>query len=270
MRCFIFVAFVAAWRLAAQDPAEGKTAAVNGIKIYYETHGTGEPLVLLHGFNNSGQAWRPIVDEFAGRYRVIVPDLRGHGRSTNPAGEFTHRQSAKDVYALLDTLGIQRFKAMGISTGGMTLLHMATSQRDRIQAMVLIGATIYFPAQARAIMLKSSPETLNERDMERLRGIHKNGDDQIRMLRRQFHGFKDSYDDMTFTAPHLETIRARTLVVHGDRDQFFPVPIPVEMYRSIPQSELWIVPNGGHVPIFGENQAEFVRIANRFLTDPRQ
>jgi pimeloyl-ACP methyl ester carboxylesterase len=53
--------------------------------------------------------------------------------------------------------------------------------------------------------------------------------------------------------------------VHGDRDQFFPVSIPVEMYRSIPNSSLWIVPEGGHVPIFGENRAEFVRIISKFL-----
>jgi pimeloyl-ACP methyl ester carboxylesterase len=61
--------------------------------------------------------------------------------------------------------------------------------------------------------------------------------------------YKDSYDDMNFTGPYLSTITARTLIVHGDRDQFFPFNIPVEMYRSIPKSFLWIIPNGGHVPI---------------------
>ncbi len=64
---------------------------------------------------------------------------------------------------------MQHFKAMGISTGGMTLLHMATSQRERIVAMVVIGATTYFPAQARAIMIKSTPESLTETQVARLR-----------------------------------------------------------------------------------------------------
>ena len=68
------------------------------------------------------------------------------------------------------------------------------------------------------------------------------------MLLAQFYGFKDSYDDMNFTAPLLSTIKARTLILHGDRDQFFPVSIPVEQYRAIPRAYLWIVPNGGHVP----------------------
>jgi pimeloyl-ACP methyl ester carboxylesterase len=242
-----------------------QTAKVNGIEMYYEIEGAGEPLVLLHGFNNSGQTWKAMLDAFAGQYRVILPDLRGHGRSTNPSGEFTHRQSARDVYALLDSLGVQRFKAMGISTGGMTLLHMATSRPERIAAMVLIGATTYFPAQARDIMAKSTPESLTDAQLARLQEIHKHGDEQIRMLRRQFHGFKDSHDDMIFTPPLLAIIRARTLVVHGDRDAFFPVSIPAQMYESIPNSALWIIPNGQHVPIFQEHRPEFVRVALKFL-----
>jgi len=69
---------------------------------------------------------------------------------------------------------------------------------------------------------------------------------------------------MAFTPPLLASITAKTLVVHGDRDDFFPVPIPVEMYRSIPNSYLWIVPNGGHVPI-GDHAEEFKRLALEFL-----
>jgi pimeloyl-ACP methyl ester carboxylesterase len=255
--------------LALNVPAQ-QTAAVNGFEMYYESHGGGQPLVLLHGFNSSGQAWKSVLPDFARQYRVIVPDLRGHGASTNPSGEFTHRQSARDVYALLDSLGVHRFKAMGISTGGMTLLHMATSERDRIDAMVLIGATTYFPAQARAIMQKNTPDSLTEAQLTRLRDIHKHGDPQIRMLRRQFHDFRNSHEDMMFTPPLLATIGARTLIIHGDRDAFFPVSIPVQMYESIPNSALWIIPNGQHVPVFGEHRPEFVRIATKFLTSGLQ
>jgi pimeloyl-ACP methyl ester carboxylesterase len=141
-----------------------------------------------------------------------------------------------DVYALLDKLGIRQFKAMCISTGEITLIHMSTQQPARVDAMVLIGATIYFPEQARIIMRRSTPESLTEQDLVRAREVHKNGDEQIRALRNEFYNFKDSYDDMNFTQPYLATITARTLIVHGDRDQFFPVEIPLEMYRSIPHS----------------------------------
>ena len=104
---------------------------------------------------------------------------------------------------------------------------MATQQPKRAEAIVLIGATIYFPEQAREIMRGVSVEGLTERDWEARRRIHKNGDDQIRALINEFHGFKDSYDDMNFTPPYLSTIQSRTFIVHGDRDQFFPVSIPV-------------------------------------------
>jgi pimeloyl-ACP methyl ester carboxylesterase len=116
-------------------------------------------------------------------------------------------------------------------------------------------------------MRSATVESFRDADMERLRRIHLRGDEQIRSLRRQFNNMQNSYTDMTFTPPHLATIRARTLIVHGDRDQHFPVVIPVEMYRSIPNSALWIIPNGGHVPIF-RNAPEFVRTALEFLAAP--
>lgn len=249
-----------------EQRTEGQFAEVNGIRMYYETHGEGEPLVLLHGFGGSGANWKSFIDDFAEGYKLIVPALRGHGRSTNPTNKFTHRQSALDVYALLDELKIDKFRGMGISTGGMTLIHMATQQPKRAEAIVLIGATVYFPEQAREIMQKTTVEGLTEQDWEARRRIHKNGDDQIRALINEFHDFKDSYDDMNFTPPYLSTIEARTFIVHGDRDQFFPVSIPVEMYRSIPKSYLWIVPNGGHVPIYGENEETFTKKAMEFLS----
>ncbi len=255
----------AAYAQPASD-APGKTVAVDGIKMYYETSGQGEPLVLLHAFGGSGQTWSRMVPEFAKRYQVIVPDLRGHGRSTNPSGKFTHRQSALDVLALMNALGIKQVKAMGISTGGMTLIHMATQQPSRVEAMVLIGATIYFPEQAREIMRKATVESLTPEMYERRRQTHKHSDEQIRALQQQFHDFRNSYDDMNFTGPYLTTITARTLIVHGDRDQFFPVEIPQQMYHSTPKSFLWIIPRGGHVPIF-DPDVPFVSTSLKFLEE---
>ena len=137
--------------LAGYGVAHGHTVEVNDFTLYYEIHGKGEPLLLLHGYSGSGRSWRPFVEELSKRYQVILPDLRGHGRSTNPSGKFTHRQAALDMYSLLDHLGIRRFRAMGTSTGGMTLVHMATQQPSRPQALVLVAATIYFPEPAREI-----------------------------------------------------------------------------------------------------------------------
>ena len=94
------------------------------------------------------------------------------------------------------------------------------------------------------------------------------GDDQIRMLFDQMRGLKDSHDDMAFTPPLLATIAARTLIVHGDRDPLYPVELALEMYRAIPSSALWVVPNGGHGPIFGALAAPFVTAALTHLNNP--
>ena len=258
----ILFSFATIW---AQESPEGETVSINDFQMYYEIVGDGHPLVLLHGFTGSGKSWQRYSADLMKHYRLIIPDLRGHGHSTNSTNQFTHKQSALDVFKLLDTLKIVRFKAMGTSTGGMTLIHMATQQPDRVEAMVLIGATSYFPEQAREIMRQTSPDSISPQRMEVLQQRHVHGEEQIRSLLTQFHNFKDSYSDMNFTASYLSTITSRTLIVHGDRDRFFPVSIPTDMYRSIPHAYLWIVPDGGHFPIGGNNASIFTEKALEFL-----
>jgi len=138
---------------------------VNGFQLHYEDRGAGEPLLLLHGGTGIGADWRLVFA--AGDpdgFRVIVPDLRGHGRSTNPSKEFTFRQNAKDMFALLDRLGLERTKAIGLSAGAKTLLHMATEHPGRIDAMVLVSATPYFPPQARAAMAQLTVDSFSDAD----------------------------------------------------------------------------------------------------------
>jgi len=247
-----------------QITTHGHIVQINSIEMYYEEYGAGKPLVLLHGFGGCVQNWRPFVAELSERHRVIAVDLRGHGHSTNPENKFTHRQAAGDVFLLLEKLGIGHFSAMGISSGGMTLLHMATSQPKRIDSMVLISATTHFPDQARAIMRGASLGTMPQQVQEMYLECAKRGDEQIRQLIVQFNAFHKNYDDMNFTAQSLSTVAARTLVVHGDRDRFFPVEIAVSIYRSIPDAALWIVPDGEHAPIY-DPTVPFTATALRFL-----
>src|ERR1700684_3139252 len=118
-----------------QVTTHGRTIQVNDIELYYEDYGVGKPLVLLHGFGCCVQNWHPFTASLSEHHRLIVVDLRGHGYSTNPENKFTHREAANDVFVLLEKLGVGHFSAMGISSGGMTLLHMATSQPERIDSM---------------------------------------------------------------------------------------------------------------------------------------
>jgi pimeloyl-ACP methyl ester carboxylesterase len=239
----------------------------DGAEICYQVRGDGEPLLLLHGFTGTAGDWVHLfdLDELARRYRLIMPDARGHGRSTNPVETFSHRLCARDVLALCDHLGVGRFKAIGLSLGGNTLLHVATAQPDRVSAMVLIGAPSYFPAQARAIMKMFGPDAHSDDEWSAMRARHAHGDEQIRALWRIGAGFADSYDDMTFTPPQLATIRARTLIVTGDRDPLYPLEIFVEQYRAIPEAALHVLPSGGHDAVFGPARPDFVRAALSFL-----
>ena len=205
-----------------------------------------------------------MITDWSANFQLIIPDMRGHGRSSNPSSVFRHRDSAADIFALLDHLGIGTFKGLGVSGGGNVLLHLATQQPQRVQAMVLVSATSYFPAQARPLM-RQYPSSLTEQDWEMMRKRHPGGDAQIKALLASTASFAESYDDMNFTPPYLSTIQARTLIVQGDRDPLYPVEISVEMAKAIPQSSLWIIPNGGHGPIGGERWPEFLKTSAAFL-----
>ena len=114
--------------------------AVNGVDLHYETIGEGEPLLWLHGFMGSGADWTYIFKAPPAGFRLIAPDLRGHGASTNPSNEFSFREAAHDVLGLLDELRIDRIRAIGVSGGGLALLHMATMRPALVNAMVIVSA----------------------------------------------------------------------------------------------------------------------------------
>ncbi len=247
-----------------QTQPQGQITTVNDMEMYYEEYGAGDPLVLLHGFTQTAAFWHPYIPALAEHFRLIVPDLRGHGRSTNPTNQFTHRQAALDIFALLDQLSIQQFKAIGFSSGAHSLLHMATQQPLRVEAMVLIGTTPYIPEQARTIFREQLASDREGWYTPSFRQLHVYGDEQIRVLLDQLYSFTNIYDDVNFTPPYLATIMAKTLIVNGDRDQI-PVSLPVEMSMAIPQAHLWIVPNGGHFPFKGNQTAMFTEAALEFL-----
>lgn len=245
-----------------------QTAQLNDIEMYFEIDGAGDPLLLLHGGGGCHEDWiHAGRNHFAQEYKLILPDARGHGRSTNPERKITHRQCAADTLALLDHLGIEKCKAIGVSMGANILLHVATMQPDRIEAMVVVSGAMYFPEQARAIMGQVPVENQPPAEWEKMRKRHKHGDDQIVALWEWQRGMKDSYDDMNFTASSLAGIKASTLIVFGDRDFLYPVEMAVEMYRAIPHSALWVVPNGGHGPVFLDAAEQFAQTALAFLRE---
>ena len=115
-------------------PLPGRVELLNSVPIYFEVHGTSDPLLLLHGFSGSSQDWKPLIENWSTQFRLIIPDMRGHGRSSTLPKPFRHQDAAADMLALLDHLEIRACKGIGISGGGNVLLHMATKEPPRHQS----------------------------------------------------------------------------------------------------------------------------------------
>ena len=110
------------------------------ISLYYEECGAGEPLLLLHGLGTDGRSWEYQRDHFAEQFRVIVADVRGHGRSARPPGPYSVPQFAADIFALLDHLQIDKFHLLGLSMGGMIGFQMAVDQPERFQSLIVVNS----------------------------------------------------------------------------------------------------------------------------------
>ena len=246
---------------------QARTIGIEGIDVHVEERGAGEPLLLLHGLTGIGADWAHVfdLDELATRYRVIAPDARGHGRSTNPTGDFTFRRCALDVIALLDHLGVERTCAIGTSLGAKTLLHVATEAPGRVTKMVLVSPTPRFPEATHALFRAAAEAEHSAEEWAAMRERHMQGDAQIAALWQLPARFADDPVDMRFTADRLRPVTAETLIVAGDRDPLYPVELAVELYRMMSRASLWVVPGGGHGPIFDTHRERFAERALAFL-----
>lgn len=114
-----------------------QTATSNGIAIAYQDHGEGYPVVFIHGALMDHKAWRPQIQAFAADYRLIIPDLRGHGASDYPSVPMSIAQFADDIAGLLDALAIEQALVCGHSLGGMVAQELALRHAERVTALVL-------------------------------------------------------------------------------------------------------------------------------------
>ncbi|OGL16550.1 MAG: hypothetical protein A3G97_05350 [Candidatus Rokubacteria bacterium RIFCSPLOWO2_12_FULL_69_21] len=115
------------------------TAVLNGIRLYYEVHGQGTPLVLMHGFAGTAESWKPQIPDLSARYRLILYDARGHWRSESPrsADLYSHELFAEDLRALLDHLGAETAVVGGLSMGGVIALTFYFAHPQRVRALIL-------------------------------------------------------------------------------------------------------------------------------------
>src|SRR4051794_40608533 len=126
---------------AEQKPTTGY-APVNGVKMYYEVHGSGEPVVLLHGaFMTITNNWPGWIDELAKTRKVIAVEMQGHGRTADTGRDPTSANLADDVAALLDHLKIPRADLLGYSMGGGVAMQCAVRHPDKVRKVVVISST---------------------------------------------------------------------------------------------------------------------------------
>src|SRR3954454_11224575 len=120
----------------------GKYADVNGVHMYYERHGTGRPMILLHGGLGSGEMFAPIIPMLADHHEVIAPDLQGHGRTADVERPMDHRLMADDIAALIDHLGLDKPDVVGYSLGGGVAFFTAVKYPDKVRKLVMAAAHI--------------------------------------------------------------------------------------------------------------------------------
>jgi pimeloyl-ACP methyl ester carboxylesterase len=120
----------------------GSYADVNGINLYYETHGSGSPLVLLHGGLGSGEMFGPVIDVLAEHHQVILPDLQGHGRTADIDRPIDIRFMADDIAALIEHLGLPKADVAGYSLGGGVALQVAIRHPGKVGRLVTASAHI--------------------------------------------------------------------------------------------------------------------------------
>jgi pimeloyl-ACP methyl ester carboxylesterase len=218
---------------------------VDGGQLFYRVGGIGPPLLMLHGMTGVAQEWDLYTDRLAEHYTLVVPDLLGHGRSRNYTGVFELPHVTRTVLQLTESLGIERFAAIGYSIGGVTLLHMARAAPERMAGMVIVAGGHRVSADRREEIRNSPPfEDLPSAARDWFLQYHPGGEVQTRELLAHRRALSDNYIDLSET--ELGEIEVPALLVWGEDDAAFPMPIPFELQQALPRADLWLIDGQGH------------------------
>lgn len=253
-------------------------ASVNGIRLYYETHGKGPPLVFAHGAGGNHLSWWQQVPLFAGRYRCVVFDHRAFGRSQNARGGPGRRAFADDLRELLDHLGIQQAAVVAQSMGGRTAVGFALRNPGRVRAMVLASTTggavndevrERQDAHRRSALGRLSlarravsPRLRRERpDLAYLyRQLGKLNPPRPQDFLAPVPGYRGS------SAKALAALSIPILFLVGEEDTITPPDIVRVAHQQVPGSQFDVIEGAGHSAYFERAEAFNERVA-RFLEE---
>ena len=219
----------------------GKYIKTRGINMYYETYGTGEPLLIIHGNGGSIKDFLYQVPYFAKTYKVILADSRAQGKSVDTKDSLTYEMMADDLNALLDSLHIDSSYVIGWSDGGINGLLLAMRHPAKVKKLAVTGANLWPDTTAVDPFIYNWAMKLND-SLSKVQVTP-----QIKNDKKLLHLL--SYEPHISIA-QLSKIQCPTLVIGGDHDVLLPKHTML-IAAAIPKSYLWIIPNSGHsTPIF--------------------
>jgi pimeloyl-ACP methyl ester carboxylesterase len=242
-------------------------------EIFYTVMGDGPPVVLLHPFPANHKVWLPAAELLAGRYRLILPDLRGHGQSGVGAGPATMEKHAADVLRLLETCGVGKTVFAGVSIGGYVLFEFWRRHRGRVSGLILCDTRAGADTEeGRINRLKAADDAEKQGPVPFIDGmIPKLLGDTTRttrpdlverarkmMLEMPAAGIAAVQRGMAArpdSTADLKTINVPTLVMVGAEDTLTPLSEAESMQRQIPRSRLQAIPRAGHYAVFEQHEA---------------
>ncbi|WP_250254230.1 alpha/beta hydrolase [Chryseobacterium sp. Marseille-Q3244] len=226
------------------NPKAGKYYDINGIKMYCEIYGEGQPLLLIHGNGGSIVDFSKQIPYFSKHYKVIVADSRAQGKSIDKGNALTYEMMADDYAALLQTMKIDSAFVMGWSDGGINGLLLSMRHPEKVKKLIVTGANL------------KPDSTAVQPD------VFKRVSDNYAKFKEVFANKKNKtdLDDMVFKLKRLlseqpnidpkalKSIKVPVLVIGGDNDVIKPEHT-LEIFRNIPKANLWILPNSGHATL---------------------
>jgi pimeloyl-ACP methyl ester carboxylesterase len=246
---------------AAWGEVAGQTAHINGVDIYYEIYGHGDPVILLHGGLSNGTYFGNQIPELAKHYQLIVMDSRGHGRSTFDDQPITYELMAADVIGLMDHLGIAKASIVGWSDGGIIGLDLAIHHPERLNMVIAYGANYNLSGELpgladsplfAAVLLQAAA------DYQRLSPQPERWDAFLSTM-FTLYATEPNYSDA-----QLQSITVPVLILDGAKEEGIDLNQTKLMALLIPGATLVLMPDTGHfAPL--EQPAEFNRIVEEYL-----
>jgi pimeloyl-ACP methyl ester carboxylesterase len=245
-----------------KNAAAGKYADIRGFKMYYETYGKGEPLLIIHGNGGSINNFLYQIPYFAKNYQVIIADSRAQGKSIDHADSLSYEMMTDDLNALLDKLNLKQCYVIGWSDGGINGLLLAIRHPDKVKKLAVTGANLWPDTSAVDPFVYNYALNLNLKGQDTIKKI-KNVTPEMKNQLKLLH--------LLTYEPHIKLsdvkkISCPTLVIGGDHD-VIQTKHTMLIAETIPNSYLWILPNSGHsTPIYYKDM--FNQVVGDFFTKP--